>query len=157
MYAALVLMLSLGVVAGPVAAHDFTGSEEKQCGTRTRPRTCYTNDVRCSKGQAADVGGVKIYRQQTGTTSGGLGVCNDGSGPLGSRVPIQGRAVAQGSQNGGSVYADGDKNNSNTTAQGWALIDGSTSKRTLTVRCGDEKGRRDATHSTTADQQDDCG
>lgn len=156
-YAALILALSLGVVAVPVSAHDFTGSEERQCGTRTRPRTCYTNDVRCNRGAAADAGGVRVYRHQSGTTSGGIGVCNDGTGPLGSRVPVQGRAVAQGSQNGGSIYVDGDKHNANETARGWARVDGSTSARSVKLRCGDDKGRRDASHPTSADTQQDCG
>lgn len=148
---ALSLILAVLVVAGPAAAHDFTGSEDK----KTKKGTVYTNEVRCNKGEAADAGGVKVYRSSTGTTSGGLGVCNDGTGPVGSVAPVQGRAVAQGSQEGGSIYIDGDKSNSNATAQGWARIDGSTGG--LKVRCGDEKGRRDATHADARDTQEDCG
>src|SRR5688572_14737630 len=107
-YAALLFLLSVLVVAGPVAAHDFTGSEER----KTRRGTVYTNNVSCARGSKANVQGVQIYHSQRSTTSGGLGVCNDGRGALGSRV-IQGRAVAQGSTSGGSIYADGDKNNPN--------------------------------------------
>ena len=151
---ALSLMLAVLVIAGPATAHDFTGSEERK---DSRGRTVYTNDVRCAKGQQADAGGVKVYRSSTGTTSGGIGVCNDGSGAVGSKVPVQGRAVARGGQDGGSVYVDGDKNNSNATAQGWARADGSVSKRSLGARCGDDKGRKDATHPTSADTQADCG
>ena len=151
LYAALTLVLSVLVVAGPVTAHDFTGSEEKKVGRRT----VYTNNVSCARGSTADAQGVKVYRRQTGTTSGGIGVCNDGRGALGSRVPIQGRAVAQGSQNGGSIYADGDRNNSSKQAQGWARVDGST--RGVNVRCGDDRGRKDATHPTSADTRGDCG
>ncbi len=144
-------VLAICVLGGPVSAHDFTGSEEKKSGKRTT----YTNNVRCNKGQAADAGGVKVYRTQTGTTSGGIGVCNDGTGPLGSKVPVQGRAVAQGSPNGGSIYVDGDKDNQPAPMQGWARMDGSS--KGLTMRCGDEKGNRDASHPDKRDGQDDCG
>ena len=149
---ALACALAVVMLGGPVSAHDFTGSEERK---NSKGQTTYTNDVRCSKGAAADAGGVKVYRKQSGTTSGGLGVCNDGTGPVGSAVPVQGRAVMQGSQNGGSVYIDGDKHNQPEQAKGWARVDGSTSG--VKVRCGDEKGRRDATHPTAIDGQDDCG
>ena len=142
------------VLAGPVAAHDFTGSEERK---NSKGQTVYTNDVRCAKGSTADAQGVRVYHQQKGTTAGGIGVCNDGTGALGSRVPIQGRAVAQGSTSGGTVYIDGDKNNQPEQAKGWARIDGKFGPSAPTVRCGDEKGRRDATHPTAADKQDDCG
>jgi hypothetical protein len=151
---ALSLVLAVLVIAGPAAARDFTGYEERK---DSRGRTVYSNDVRCARGQQADAGGVKVYRSSTGTTSGGIGICNDGSGAVGSKVPIQGRAVAQGNQDGGSVYVDGDKNNSNATAQGWARADGSVSKRTIGVRCGDDRGRKDATAPTAADTQADCG
>ena len=149
---ALALFVATMVLAGPVAAHDFTGSEEKK---DRRGRTVYTNDVRCASGSKADAGGVKVYQKQSGTTAGGIGICNDGKGAVGSKVPIQGRAVAQGSQNGGSIYVDGDKHNSPEQAKGWLRVDGSASG--LKVRCGDEKGRRDATHPTSIDTQADCG
>ncbi len=143
--------LAVLMLGGPVSAHDFTGSEERK---NSRGQTTYTNDVRCNKGQTADAGGVKVYRAQSGT-SGGVGVCNDGTGALGSRVPLQGRAVIQGSQNGGTAYIDGDKHNQPSQMQGWARADASSGG--LKVRCGDEKGRRDASHPTTTDGQEDCG
>lgn len=147
-------VLALGLLGGPVAAHDFTGSEERK---NSKGQTVYTNDVRCAKGAQADAQGVKVYRSSTGTTSGGVGICNDGSGALGSRVPVQGRAVAKGSTSGGSIYVDGDRNNSPEQAKGWLRIDGKFGPSAPTVRCGDEKGRRDATHPTSIDKQDDCG
>lgn len=146
---ALSLLLAVLVIAGPAAAHDFTGTEERK---DRKGRTVYTNDVRCARGQQADAGGVKVYR-----ASNGVGVCNDGKGAVGSRVPLQGRAAAKGGQDGGTVYVDGDKHNSNATAQGWARADASVSRRSLTMRCGDDKGRKDATHPTSADNQADCG
>lgn len=151
LFAALAMLLSVLIVAGPSAAHDKTGSEE----VKTRKGTTYTNNVKCSGGETADVQGVKIYRWQSGT-SGGIGTCNEGKGALGSKV-IQGRAVASGdATKGGSIYADGDKNNTqHQKLTGWARIDGSTAG--LKVRCGDEKGRRDATHASSADGQEDCG
>ena len=149
--AVLVFLLSVLIVAGPGSAHDKTGSEE----VKTRRGTTYTNNVKCSSGAAADVQGVKIYRWQSGT-SGGIGTCNEGKGTLGSKV-IQGRAVASGdATKGGSIYADGDRNNTqHESAKGWARVDGGTGG--FNVRCGDEKGRRDATHPTSADGREDCG
>ena len=151
LFAALAMLLSVLIVAGPGSAHDKTGSEEQ----KTRRKTVYTNNVKCSGGAAADVQGVKVYRWQSGT-SGGIGTCNEGKGTAGSKV-IQGRAVASGdATKGGSIYADGDRNNTqHEDMQGWARIDGGTGG--FKVRCGDEKGRRDATHATAADGQEDCG
>ena len=148
--AVLVFLLSVLIVAGPGSAHDKTGSEE----VKTRRGTTYTNNVKCAGGSAADVQGVKIYHWQSGT-SGGIGVCNDGKGTLGSKV-IQGRAVAAGDlTKGGSVYADGDRDNTQSErASGWARVDGGTGG--FKVRCGDDKGRRDATHATAVDGQEDC-
>jgi hypothetical protein len=149
-YVVLALLLSVLVVAGPGSAHDKTGSEE----VKTRRGTTYTNNVKCARGETFDAQGVKIYRWQSGT-SGGIGTCNEGKGTLGSKV-IQGRAVASGDfTKGGSVYADGDRNNTqNERLTGWARVDGGTSG--VKVRCGDDKGRRDATHATAADGQEDC-
>ncbi len=146
---AMSLFLATVVLAGPVAAHDFTGSEERK---NSRGRTVYTNDVRCARGERANAGGVRVYTTQSGT-SGGVGTCNDGTGPLGSRL-LQGRAVVTGSQNGVTTYADGDKHNSGQ-AQGWARVDATRSG--VNIRCGDEKGRKDATHPTSADTREDCG
>ena len=151
---ALSLSVATMVLAGPVAAHDFTGSEERK---NSKGQTVYTNDVRCAKGSTADAQGVRVYHQQSGTTAGGIGVCNDGTGALGSKVPIQGRAVAKGSTSGGSIYVDGDKHNQPEQAKGWLRVDGKFGPSAPTVRCGDEKGRRDATHPTSIDKQDDCG
>ena len=147
-------VLAICVLGGPVSAHDFTGSEERK---DRRGRTVYTNDVRCAKGSKADAQGVKVYHQQKGTTAGGIGVCNDGRGTVGSKVPVQGRAVAQGSTSGGTGYVDGDKHNKPEQMKGWARIDGKFGPSAPRVRCGDEKGRRDATHPTSRDKQDDCG
>ena len=144
-------VLAVVMLGGPVSAHDFTGSEERK---NSKGQTTYTNDVRCASGSRADAGGVKAYGVQSGS-GGGIGICNDGSGPVGSRVPVQGRAAAKGSTSGGTVYIDGDKNNSPEQMKGWARVDASSSG--VKVRCGDEKGRRDATHPTSADGQEDCG
>ncbi|HVM20295.1 MAG TPA: hypothetical protein VM307_10075 [Egibacteraceae bacterium] len=144
------LLLAGTMIAGPVSAKDFTGSEER----KTKRGTVYTNDVRCAKGSRADAGGVKVYAVQSGT-SGGVGVCNDGTGPVGSAVPIQGRAVARGSQNGVTTYIDGDKHNQPAQLQGWARAD--VNQSGPTVRCGDDKGRKDASAPTKADGPEDCG
>lgn len=147
----LALMLSALMVAGPVAARDFTGSEERK---NSKGQTVYSNDVRCAKGSKANAGGVKVYTVQSGT-SGGVGVCNDGTGPVGSKVPVQGRAVVRASQNGGTAYIDGDKHNQPSQLQGWARVD--ATKAGPKVRCGDDKGRKDASAPTRADGPEDCG
>lgn len=172
---ALACVLAVLVLGGPVSAHDFTGSEEEertlQCpkdgqsvpsnheepganecqGTATTYQgKVWTNNVKCNSG-GTDVGGLaKIYTTQSGTTSGGVGVCNDGGS-----VPVQGRVAAQGSENGGAVYADGDKDNANEQAQGFARMDVDSSGPK--VRCGDAGGRKDASHTQATDGQDDCG
>ena len=173
---ALACLVAVLVIGGPVAADDFTGSEEEertlQCpkdgqsvpsnheepgagecqGTATTYRgKVWTNNVKCNSG-GTDVGGLaKLYTTQSGTTSGGVGVCNDGGS-----VPIQGRAAAQGSPDGGAVYIDGDKDNSNETAQGFLRMDAKPGAAP-TFRCGDSNGRKDATHPQATDGQDDCG
>lgn len=171
---ALACLVAAMVIAGPVSAHDFTGSEEEertlQCprngqsvpnnqeppgpgeceGTATTYRgKVWTNNVKCGSGGTNAGGLAKVYTTSSGT-NGGVGVCNDGGS-----VPIQGRLAAQGGSGGGTVYADGDKDNANEQAQGFARmdIDGSGPK----VRCGDSGGRKDASHPGASDGQDDCG
>ena len=172
---ALACLVAVLVIAGPVSAHDFTGSEEEertlQCpksgqsvpsnqeppgpgeceGTATTYQgKVWTNNVKCGSG-GTDVGGLaKLYTTQSGTTSGGVGVCNDGGS-----VPVQGRVAAQGGPSGGAIYADGDKDNANEQAQGFARmdVDGGGPK----VRCGDAEGRKDASHPGATDGQEDCG
>lgn len=168
-------LVAVLVLAGPASAHDFTGSEEEertlQCpkagqsvpknqeepgagecqGTATTYQgKVWTNDARCASG-GTDAQAAKVYTTNNGTSSGGVGVCNDRS-----TLPIQGRAAVQGSQSEGfSAYVDGDKDNSNTTAQGFARMDANSSG--VKVRCGDDNGRKDATHPAAEDGQEDCG
>lgn len=168
-------VLALLVLGGPVSAHDFTGSEEEErtlqcpkdgqsvpknqeppgageCGgtATTYQGKVWTNDARCASG-GTDAQAAKVYTTNSGTSSGGVGVCNDRS-----TLPIQGRAAVQGSQSDGvSAYIDGDKDNSNATAQGFARLDANSSGAKM--RCGDDNGRKDATHPGPDDGQDDCG
>lgn len=171
-------LVAVLIIGGPVAADDFTGSEREmrtlsckgpypsnqeppgpgECtGTQTTYRGyVWTNNVKCNGGSAANAEGIRVYHNPQGTTGGGVGVCNDGTGAVGSKV-IQGRAAASGSPNGGTVYVDGDKDNTqHDSLQGWLRIDGKPGAAP-TVRCGDDNGRKDATMPTSADQQDDCG
>lgn len=171
---ALACLVAVLIIAGPVSAQDFTGSEEEertlQCpkdgqgvpnnqeppgagecqGTATTYKgKVWTNNVKCASG-GTSIGGLATLYTTGGGTSGGVGVCNDGGS-----VPVQGRIVAQGSPNGGSIYADGDKDNANEQAQGFARmdVDGGGPK----VRCGDANGRKDASSPQPVDGQDDCG
>lgn len=174
---ALACLAAVLIIGGPASAHDFTGSEEEertlQCpkpgqsvpnnqeppgageceGTATTYQgKVWTNNVKCASG-GTDIGGLaKLYVNQAGTTSGGVGVCNDGGS-----VPVQGRVVAEGSEKGGNIRADGDKDNSNEQAQGYARVDGTFGPSAPTVRCGDAEGRKDGSHPGATDGQDDCG
>ena len=166
----------LAMIGGPAAAHDFTGAEEDEktlecpygkpipanqeppgAGECTNPTTQKTyqgyvwdNDVKCASG-GTDAQAAKIYTSGGGT-AGGVGVCNDGT-----TAPVQGRVVVEGdaASQKGTIYADGDKDNSNEQAQGFARLDVSGSGPTM--RCGDGAGNKDASHPGSTDGQDDCG
>jgi hypothetical protein len=95
------------------------------------------NQVSCRKGTRTPAGVVYV-----GTN--GAEVCNDRG-----VVPIQGRVIVTTAQ-GGYVAADGDRNNPGQSA-GWARVDRKG------IRCGDDAGRRDATHPGSRDTRADCG
>jgi hypothetical protein len=172
-------LLVAAVAAGPVAAGDFTGTEKElrtlpcpgegegvpanqeppgpdDCPGEEDDETyeghVWTNDVRCNDGEAADLQLAKLY--YTGdpvAMQGGVGVCNDDDAG-----PIQGRAVVGGNADDGlTAYADGTNANSPDQLQGWARLDASTDG--VTVRCGAEDGKRDATNPEPGDSMDDCG
>src|SRR3712207_3656021 len=123
-------LMAVAVLGAPVMADDFTGSERElrtlKCGgpypsnqeppgagectgdATTYRGYVYTNNAQCAGGAKANAEGVRVYHNQTGTTSGGIGICNDGTGQVGSKV-IQGRAAVSGSPDGGGAYIDGDK------------------------------------------------
>lgn len=175
--AAIGFVLAVGLVAAPVAAEDFTGSEEQEqtlkcpgkgekvpdnqeppgkgeCKrkAKTYKGKAWDNDVKCADG-GQDLQAAKLY--ETGGADqmgGGVGVCNDGS-----TAPVQGRIVFQGSfeQEGFSVYADGDKDNSPEQAQGWARLDVGTGGPGFS--CGDAAGKRDASNPESGDTSEDCG
>ena len=170
-----VLVLAICMVAGPVVADDMTGGEEQQktvpCPKKgksvpenqsppkgkdckgkkkTYKATVWGNDVKC-KATPADAGVAKVYAGGDPTSGGGAGICND-TGP----VPIQGRAFVGGSASEGvSIYADGEKDNSNEQLQGYAKVHVNSSGPSVT--CGDTEGKRDATSPSSGDGQDDCG
>jgi hypothetical protein len=174
------VIVGLLIVGAPVAADDFTGSEREErtlpcpaegesvpenqeppgpgeCEDAENPDETYqgyvwTNDVRCADG-GQDLQVAKLYAVgDPGAMNGGAGICNDGSS-----VPIQGRVVVSGSQEQGgfTAYADGDKDNSPEQAQGFARLDAGTGG--LTVRCGSEDGKMDASEPGPGDTQGNCG
>jgi hypothetical protein len=172
------MIVGLLIVGAPVAADDFTGSEQQEqtldCpapGEEVPPNqeppgegecvdeedttyqgTVWTNDVQCADG-GTDAQAAKIYTAgDPAAMAGGVGLCNDGN-----TAPIQGRVVVSGSQEQGGVtaYADGDKDNSPDQAQGWARLDAGTSG--VTVRCGEDGGKMDASDPGPGDTQDNCG
>jgi hypothetical protein len=117
--------------SAPAFAHGPSGSREENAdGT-------YDNQVQCGKGTRTPAG--VIY---AGTN--GVEACND-RGPL----PVQGRTIVT-TNSGGYVAVDGDGNNPGIT-KGWIRVDRSG------VRCGDDRGRRDATHPDSRDTRADCG
>ena len=168
------VVLALGLAGGPVAAEDFTGSEEqtktfpcpkkgqevpenqsppgpKDCkkkSQKTYQGTYYSNDVKCAE-PTADAQAAKVYATG-GPTDGGLGVCNDSD-----TVPIQGRVVFRGSSSGFVIYADGDKDNSPDQAQGYMRFDITPSGAGM--GCGSEDGNRDASNPGDDYDQANCG
>lgn len=178
----LMSILLLVLAAGPVAAHDFTGSEEEQqeldCpaeGEEVPPNQeppdyeagdcpgeeddetyegyVWDNQVTCNDDEAADLEIGKLYvHGDDSDLSGGVGVCNDGD-----TGPLQGRIVIQGSMEdeGIAAYADGTDENEPDQLQGWARVDVGTSG--AEARCGADDGKRDATHPGEDDTMDNCG
>jgi hypothetical protein len=129
---ALVAILALAAAPSISGAHGPSGSHEEDGSPAV-----WDNQVSCGNG--TDTPAATLY---AGTN--GVEVCNDGA-----VVPVQGRVIAT-TDDGGYVAADGDNNNPGQAA-GWARVDSSG------VRCGDDNGRRDATHPTSADTVEDCG
>lgn len=124
---ALLLTVAPALADGPSGSHEEDGS----------PPT-WDNQVTCGAGTATPVG--VIYAGPNGVE-----VCNGGSGV----IPLQGRVIAT-TDDGGYIAADGDADNP-AEARGWIRVDSSG------VRCGDDAGRLDATHPTSADTMEDCG
>ena len=174
---AMVGLIALLLIGGPVSASDFTGYEEDEqtldcpaagesvpnnqeppgdgeCDEETEATyqgMVWDNDVRCNDDELADAQGVKAYGTNSGTSSGGLGICNDGG-----TAPVQGRATAEGSMSSGvTVTIDGDKDNTPEQAQGWARVNAGAGGPSVT--CGDANGKKDASHRDANDGQDDCG
>ena len=178
MFKAVLLLMALALVGGPVAADDITGHEED---TRTLdcpgpegvpnnqeppgPGECdepeettyegkyWDNDVQCNSGGTATPVGDLYFDGDEGDLWGVVGLCNDGDGAL----PVQGRVHARGSEEDGgfTVTADGDKDNDPEQAQGWAQVYAGTDGPSLT--CGDANGKQDSSHQGPEDGQDDCG
>ena len=124
--------LTVTLAVAPALADGPSGSHEEDGSPAV-----WDNQVTCGSGTNTPV--ATVY---AGTN--GVEVCNDG-GPL----PIQGRFIAT-TEQGGYVAADGDSSNPGQAA-GWVRVDRSG------VRCGDDTGRRDATHPTSVDTVQDCG
>lgn len=176
---AALLVLTLCAISAPAAAHDGTGHEEdeqtlecpapgepvpanqeppsaSECdepGETTYQGYVWDNDVSCHSG-GTDVAGAKVYVwNDLAMHSAGAGACNEGAAP----VPVQGRAVTEvGYWSGwGTLYVDGDKDNTPEQAQGFARVD--AGRNGAGVRCGDEGGKLDASDPGEGDSQGDCG
>jgi hypothetical protein len=120
------------------------GTTGDDCPAGSTGETVYDNDVTC--GQNNDVGGFDVS-----VSGSGVEICNDG----GAAGAPQGRVMASGdpANQSGYVGADGDKDNSPEQAQGWI---GLTSEAGTPIACGDADGTRDLSHSTSADDINDC-
>lgn len=165
-----VLALALGV--GGAFADTENGSTEHELDEGGN--TVYTNDVECGEidGDDGDVPDVDTPLANVYTTgnpesaSGGVEVCNDGSDTP-EEVPeeapsVEGRIYADGSaEEGGTVAADGDKDNEPEQLQGWIAVDvNPQGEEPVSVTCGADEadgGNLSSTHRTEADSQGECG
>lgn len=122
-----------------------------------------SNDVSCGSTNSptgANPTGIQAYASGDPTTqAGNIGICSDGSGA--APAPVQGRAGISGSAaQGGRVVIDGDKDNGNETAQGYAVVGTPAGPGAPTVSCGKshaEGGKADSDHMQADDNQSQCG
>lgn len=122
----------------------------------------HSNDVKCGDKNSptpANPTGIRAYgRADQAGQNGGAGICSDGSGA--APGVIQGRAGAEGGNGQGyKVFVDGDKDNSNETAQGYAVVEGGTAGPPA-VRCGkahSQGGRANTDSMQAHDNQSECG
>lgn len=171
-------------IAGPVLAHDRTGGYEEDTktvacpapgqqappnqtapgpndcknGATTYQATVWDNDVTCettdSNAQSTPVGHLSLDGDPSPTGWGQAGLCADGD----EQVPVtQGRVYANLDPSGLSVTADGDKDNSQSAAKGWATATVNFAPAPPTIRCGDDGGRLDSSHAEDKDDQAKCG
>lgn len=105
-----------------------------------------TNEVDCGTATAEAPGLIQV-NAGGGPEGGFVEVCNDNDNGL-----IQGSAYAEGSTSGGSVAADGDGDNPEGNARGWAKVstDGS-------VQCGGEGSGGDLNSRDGGGSQENCG
>ena len=120
----------------------------------TGQETCtwvYDNDVECGAGTEAPtpVGTATISPNGDPASGGELEACTDDGSVL------QGRVIASGGTDGGYVAADGDQDNSQEQAQGWARVDVSPSGPA--VSCGSTTGNLDAVNPGPGDDSSQCG
>lgn len=146
------------------AKHDphYSKPTSKDCKgkNKTYQATYYSNDVKCGDKNAltpANPTGIRVYGSgDPAAQSGQMSTCSDGSGA----APIQGRASVGGSPaTGPTVVVDGDKDNSNSTMQGYIIVNAKPGSAP-TYRCGDEYdqgGRADSDAPEERDNAGECG
>lgn len=130
---------------------------------KTYQATYYSNDVKCGDKNAvtpANPTGIRVYGSgDPAAQNGQVSMCSDGGGSAPAPAP-QGRASFGGSPaTGPTVVVDGDKDNSNTTAQGYIIVNAKPGSAP-TYRCGDEYdqgGRADSDAPEDRDNAGECG
>lgn len=135
--------------AGTSEGHPGTVTEENP-----EPDYVEDNQVSCGDHEAdlADTGTGLRVKGEGGAEGGALVVCQDGSS-----LPVQGRVIASGGPDGGWVAADGDADNSDERAQGWARVDVNAADGVL-VRCGDAAANNtDAANPAPGSSSATCG
>jgi hypothetical protein len=133
------------------------GAGDCKDGATTYKSKYNSNDVKCGgKNVVGPTGGLgtKVYASQAG----GIGTCSDGTGS--TPAPVQGRATLSGNTTDGArLAADGDKDNSNASSQGYLIVQAKPGAAP-TVRCGDEHaqgGKADSDFPQDRDNQAECG
>lgn len=147
----------------PPTSTDCRDAEGNFDASKSYTSTYYSNDVRCgSTNQVtpsqANATGLRVYGGVNPTAqTAGAGVCSDGSGPA---SVLQGRITYTGGISSGSrIAVDGDKDNEESTTQGYIVITKASGASAPTYSCGDEHGaggRADSDHPTSGDTSADC-
>jgi hypothetical protein len=155
------LVAGLFVVGAPAFAdtddpsnnNTASGSNEQhqECAADGTCTWVYDNDVKCGEGNdvPTPIGTATISANGDPSSGGELEACTDDGSAL------QGRVIASGSTDGGFVAADGDQDNSQEQAQGWARVDVGPSGPS--VSCGSTSGNLDAVNPGPGDDSSQCG
>jgi hypothetical protein len=181
MLAVLAGILAVGLIAGPLAAEEWSSGQEYEwvdldcledgnyppdqdppgaddCNLdwedfpeQTYEGRKWNNQVTCNESDVGAAGVIVDAGGDPDALSGGAGVCNDGD-----TAPVQGRIVAGGSEDHGGVfvYADGTDGNE-PPADGWVRADATTDGPN--AGCGPDGNARERDASANGSGEYDIG